>query len=100
MSDYRISGPNYIRTADGALIPSDPGNRDYQIVLAWLLAGNTPDADISGQLAASEIQRANVAVTTERTRTDAIAEIEKNIDTVPLADTVKALLQIVKGETP
>lgn len=30
------------RTADGALIPADPGNRDYQDYLAWVALGNTP----------------------------------------------------------
>jgi hypothetical protein len=31
------------RIADGAFIPFDPGNRDYQIYLAWCAAGNQPD---------------------------------------------------------
>lgn len=44
MSLYRLSGGGVIRTSDGALIPADPNNRDYQIYLAWVAAGNTPDA--------------------------------------------------------
>lgn len=31
-----------IRRGDGAVIPADPGNMDYQAYLAWLDAGNTP----------------------------------------------------------
>jgi hypothetical protein len=32
-----------IRTADGACIPFDPTNTDYQAYLRWLEAGNTPE---------------------------------------------------------
>ena len=37
-----LPATSVLRTADGACIPFDPDNRDYQQYLAWVALGNTP----------------------------------------------------------
>ncbi|GAA5785658.1 DUF4376 domain-containing protein [Chitiniphilus shinanonensis] len=39
---YRVIGECVVRLLDGASIPADPDNYDYQNYLAWVAAGNTP----------------------------------------------------------
>jgi hypothetical protein len=41
---YRLTDTSTIvRLADGAFIPADPGNSDYQTYLDWVAAGNAPE---------------------------------------------------------
>ena len=44
-TDYKgMVVESIIRKEDGAMIPKDESNTDYQAYLAWVAEGNTPEA--------------------------------------------------------
>lgn len=42
-----VHGSTVIQRSDGAFIPADPGNLDYQAYLAWCAAGNTAEIPLA-----------------------------------------------------
>ena len=64
MAAYRLANGGVIREADGAFIPSDPLNSDWQIYQVWLAQGRTPDpapAVTPAQIAATAFNAALAA---------------------------------------
>jgi hypothetical protein len=50
-SAYQLTtGTSIIRTTDGAIIPNDPANSDYQEYVQWKSSGNTPDQPTLSQV--------------------------------------------------
>ena len=43
VKDFNGNAFSIIRIIDGACIPFDPANTDYQAYLKWLEEGNTPE---------------------------------------------------------
>ena len=43
VAGYTLTGSSGVMRGDGAFVPVEPANADWQAYLAWLAAGNTPN---------------------------------------------------------
>lgn len=64
MALYQLiqSSAGILRTSDGAFIPADLRNRDYQAYQAWRALGNTPDPVPAATVDATTTLAAKIAV--------------------------------------
>ena len=65
---YRLTNSNLVIRGDGAGIPFDLGNKDYQFYLEWLAEGNTPDPVESRVEALQTLALADAPFTPRRMR--------------------------------
>lgn len=77
------------RDADGASIPFDPGNVDYQAYLAWVAAGHTPTP-------ATAPQAPVAAVITSSAQSLALAQAKALAASDDTAGALAALLNLME----
>lgn len=111
MSPYQLTpSTGILRTADGAIIPPNPNNIDYQAYQAWIAAGNTADpvpSQTAPQLLATFKASAQAALDTTDTTMHRIAEaVSLGLSTWTTADVVawvayrRALRALLNATSP
>lgn len=60
MSEYKLKENGAIKLSNGDFIPFAPGNMDYDIYLAWIAKGNTPEPEFTdAEIKAQKIAKIN-----------------------------------------
>jgi hypothetical protein len=111
MSEYQLTATeSVIRTADGAYIPNDPANRDWQEYQTWLAAGGVPDPyvpppdppppppDPNARITAGVAAAIDVTQATREIPADDFAALQARVQT--LEDALNAMCAAQMGVQP